>query len=124
MRCARPTTDLRRLRRFYEEAVGLSVLWTFVDHDGYDGVVFGVPDERAQLELVHSPHDTIARPSVEDALVLYCDRASADAMVERVRESGVEEVPVDALDLNPYWPANGAVTFVDRDGYRLIVAIE
>lgn len=35
MRCARPTTDLRRLRRFYEEAVGLSVLWTFVDHDGY-----------------------------------------------------------------------------------------
>lgn len=123
MRFARPTLELQQLRRFYEETVGLPVLWSFVDHDGYDGVVFGVPDERAQLELVTAPHEITPRPSAEDALVLYCDRASADAIVARVQESGVEAVQRNADDLNPYWPANGAVTFVDPDGYRLIVAV-
>ena len=101
----------------------MPVLWSFVDHDGYDGVVFGVPDERAQLELVATPHATIPRPSVEDALVLYCDRASAEATVARLRASGAVPVLDDAEDLNPYWPMTGAVTFVDPDGYRLIVAV-
>jgi catechol 2,3-dioxygenase-like lactoylglutathione lyase family enzyme len=56
MPVARPARDLERIRSFYEHVVGLPVLWSFVDHDGFDGVIFGVPDERAQLELVRSPH--------------------------------------------------------------------
>jgi hypothetical protein len=58
MRVARPTQDLERVRSFYEHVIGLPVLWSFVDHDGFDGVIFGVPDERAQLELVRSPTAT------------------------------------------------------------------
>lgn len=27
------------------------MLAEFADHNGYDGVIFGVPDERAQLEI-------------------------------------------------------------------------
>jgi hypothetical protein len=123
MRCTRPTIQLQPMRRFYEELVGLPVLWSFIDHAGYDGVVFGVPDERAQLELVSTHHEITPRPSVEDVLVLYCEPGAAAATVSRLRDANVEAVPDDSDDLNPYWPAQGAVTFVDPDGYRLIVAV-
>lgn len=32
------------------------------------------------------------------------------------------EVRGDDPDLNPYWPRSGAMTFVDPDGYRLIIS--
>lgn len=123
MRVARPTTDLGRIREFYEEGVGLEVLWSFVDHDGFDGVIFGFGDERAQLELVRTPHGTAPRPTPEDVLVLYCATASeAESLAARLRSRGVPVVAADDPELNPYWPHNGAVTFVDPDGYRLIIA--
>lgn len=121
MRTARPTTDLRRATEFYSDVVGLPILGSFVDHDGFDGVIFGVPDESAQLELVRSPHDVAPTPTPEDALVLYCDREAADDLVSRLRAAGTLEVRSDDTGLNPFWPRNGAVTFVDPDGFRLIV---
>ena len=51
---ARPTADLTTSRDFYTRVLGLSVLWSFEDHDGFDGVILGLPDERAQLELISS----------------------------------------------------------------------
>jgi hypothetical protein len=38
-RTARPTSDVAASRRFYEELVGLPVLFAFEDHDGFDGVI-------------------------------------------------------------------------------------
>jgi len=123
MRVARPTADLDRIRSFYEHVVGLPVLWSFADHDGFDGVIFGLPDTGAQLELVRSPHGDVPVPTNEDALVLY--HAPADSgvdLVDRLRRSETVEIPTDDPMLNPYWPRNGARCFVDPDGYRLIVA--
>lgn len=122
VRVARPTTDLPRIRAFYELVVGLSVLWSFTDHDGFDGVIFGLPDEGIQLELVRSPHGDVPAPSNEDVLVLYvaAGRWSAE-LVDRLREAGTIEIQAGDRSLNPYWPANGAVCFADPDGYRLIV---
>ena len=122
MRVARPTTQLEHIREFYEIGVELPVLWTFQDHDGFDGVIFGVPDERAQLELVATPHRTEPGPTAEDVLVLYLAGEDHAALVERLRARGTTEVPVDDPDLNPYWPANGAITFVDPDGFRLVIS--
>jgi catechol 2,3-dioxygenase-like lactoylglutathione lyase family enzyme len=122
MRVARPTAQLDRVREFYETVVGLPVLWAFEDHDGFDGVIFGVPDERAQLELVTTPHATRPEPTAEDALVLYLAADELDALVERLRTHATAEVAADDAELNPYWPNNGAVTFVDPDGYRLIIS--
>jgi hypothetical protein len=122
MRVARPTRDLDRIRSFYEHVVGLPVLWSFVDHDGFDGVIFGVPDERAQLELVRSPHGDAPSPSREDALVLYGNGATAAAdIVGRLERAAAVEVTADDPTLNPYWPREGARCFIDPDGYRLIV---
>jgi catechol 2,3-dioxygenase-like lactoylglutathione lyase family enzyme len=122
MRVARPTADLDRIRSFYEHVVGLPVLWSFVDHDGFDGAIFGLPDERAQLEIVRSPHGDVPAPTNEDVLVLYqSDTSAADDLVARLRRAGAVEVSDDPT-LNPYWPRHGARTFSDPDGYRLIVA--
>ena len=125
MRVARPTTDLARIRAFYEDAVGLSVLWTFEDHDGFDGVIFAIHGELAQLEIVQTPHGTAPRPTAEDVLVLYLASPSTVAeMGDRLLAHGATAVPDDDAALNPYWPANGAVTFVDPDGYRLVISPE
>jgi catechol 2,3-dioxygenase-like lactoylglutathione lyase family enzyme len=122
MRVARPTADLDRIRSFYEHVVGLPLLWSFVDHDGFDGAIFGLPDERAQLEIVRSPHGDVPTPTNEDVLVLYqSDTSAADDLVARLRRAGAVEVSNDPT-LNPYWPRHGARTFSDPDGYRLIVA--
>jgi catechol 2,3-dioxygenase-like lactoylglutathione lyase family enzyme len=122
MRVARPTADLDRIRSFYEHVVGLPLLWSFVDHDGFDGAIFGLPDERAQLEIVRSPHGDVPAPTNEDVLVLYqSDTSAADDLVARLRRAGAVEVSNDPT-LNPYWPRHGARTFSDPDGYRLIVA--
>lgn len=125
VRVARPTTDLVRIREFYEHRVGLSVIASFVDHDGFDGVIFGLGDNGTQLELVQTPNRTAPRPTPEDVLVLYCATTSdASSLVAQLRSTGVSEVADDDPTLNPYWPANGAVNFVDPDGYGLIVACD
>src|SRR4029450_5523011 len=70
---ARPTRDLERATCFYRLLV-LPVIASFEDHDGYSGVVFGVPDASRQLELVLHEGEVPA-PTREDQLVLYLGSA-------------------------------------------------
>jgi catechol 2,3-dioxygenase-like lactoylglutathione lyase family enzyme len=123
-RVARPTAELAASRRFYEDLVGLPVLFAFEDHDGFDGVIFGLPDDRSQLEVVQAPDvDIVPRPSAEDQLVLYYDREPArDEVVMRLAGGGFPALSPDDDTLNPYWSKVGAVVVVDPDGYRLVLA--
>lgn len=123
-RVARPAVDLAASRRFYEDLVGLPVLFAFEDHDGFDGVIFGVPDERSQLELVRAPDvDITPRPSHEDQLVLYYDsEPSRDAVLMRLASAGFSALAPYDETLNPYWAKVGASVVVDPDGYRLVLA--
>ena len=43
VRVARPTDRLVELTRFYGDVLGLTELFRFEDHAGYDGVLFGLP---------------------------------------------------------------------------------
>jgi catechol 2,3-dioxygenase-like lactoylglutathione lyase family enzyme len=120
VRVARPTRDLGRALAFYRDAVGLEVVSSFDGHDGYSGAILGVPDEAVQLELVH--HEAVVpSPSGEDQLVLYL--GSAQAVADRaasIRAAGYDPEP----PTNPYWEREGAVAFVDPDGYWLILSPE
>ena len=123
MRVTRPTSDVQRIRRFYEIVVGLPVIWSFDDHAGYDGVIFETHDNHSQLELVCAPHRITPRPTAEDAMVLYIDDPMAlTAVVARLRSDNTTEIDPENPELNPYWPQNGALTFVDPDGYRLVIS--
>jgi hypothetical protein len=43
LRVGRPTDQLEEVMRFYTEWLGLSRLDAFEDHEGFDGVMLGVP---------------------------------------------------------------------------------
>jgi catechol 2,3-dioxygenase-like lactoylglutathione lyase family enzyme len=119
-RFARPTARLEACARFYRDVVGLEVLAEFTGHDGYDGIVLGLPDRSAQLELTRrAGGPALPDPTPEHQLVLYLGDEEAVARVEgRLRGHGLEPVPAE----NPYWSRRGAVAFTDPDGWVVILA--
>jgi catechol 2,3-dioxygenase-like lactoylglutathione lyase family enzyme len=120
VRMARPTRDLGRALAFYRDAVGLPVLSSCDDHDGYSGAILGVETMDVQLELVF--HAAVEpSPTGEDQLVLYLGSPSAVAdRAASIRAAGYEA----RAPSNPYWTREGAVAFVDPDGYWLILSPE
>lgn len=117
-RTAWQTERLEECVRFYHELVGLPILGRFEDHAGYDGVILGLPDSRAQLELTTHRLGSPASPSApDDLLVLYLDdRGAAEAIALRCRDAGLEEVAPD----NPYWDGRAAL-LRDPDGRTLVL---
>jgi hypothetical protein len=117
VRVARPTRDLEATAAFYG-LMELPVLATFDRHDGYSGVVFGLPDAARQLELVFA-HGETPSPTFEDQLVLYLGSAErVEEAAARIRAGGFES----RIAPNPYWARCGAVCFVDPDGYWLVLS--
>jgi catechol 2,3-dioxygenase-like lactoylglutathione lyase family enzyme len=117
LRVARPTDDIEALLPFYQRGVGLTVLYRFQDHEGFDGVMLGHEDAPWHLEFTHTRAHTAGRaPTRDNLLVFYLpDVAEWNVAVERMRSAGFE--PVEAF--NPYWDRDG-LTFEDPDGYRLV----
>ncbi len=99
---------------FYRDGLDLPEIGRFSGHDGYDGVMLGVPGTGAHLEFTATGHIRPPVAHVEDLLVLY---VGSQAEVERlVRQSGAEPVP----SANPYWDRFG-VTLTDPDGFRVVL---
>ena len=69
IRVARPTRDLERVSAFYRDAVGLRVLSSFADHEGYSGVILGIPDAAHQLELVR--HAEVDRTTLSSGVLTH-----------------------------------------------------
>jgi len=116
VRLARPARDLTRSTRFYRDLIGLHPVGGFENHDGYDGVFFALPGG-AELELTAGPAQP--EPSTdEDLLILYVRTwAEVEAIGARLTAAGVTGIP----NRNPYWNRSG-LTFLDPDGYRLVIA--
>jgi catechol 2,3-dioxygenase-like lactoylglutathione lyase family enzyme len=118
LRVARPSDDLEALRRFYEQGLGLAVLYRFEDHDGFDGIMLGRPGAPYHFEFTRARGHRAGRaPTQDNLLVFYLpDEAEWEAVVERMQRAGFAPVPA----FNPYWDRNG-VTFEDPDGYRIVL---
>src|SRR5215470_15396147 len=118
VRVARPTRDLDAAAAFYGDLLGLPVLGSFEDHDGFSGLILGLPDASRQLELVAAP-DAAPTPTAEDQLVLYLGSSErVEQAAARIRAAGHEP----SSSPNPYWANVGAVCFVDPDGYWLVLS--
>ncbi len=118
LRVARASADLAAARRFYVDALGLTVFGAFADHDGFDGLIVGLPGAVWHLELVCERGAAVMRPSPEDLLVLYePDAVRHSAWVAGMRHHGFDPVPAR----NPYWNRHGC-SFEDADGYRIVLA--
>ncbi len=119
-RAARPSDRLATLKPFYVDALGCTLVAEFNDHDGFDGLIVGDPNGHWQVEFLHQ-HGRAAAPvpSLEHLLVFYVDsREQLQARAAAMDAAGHAR----AAPNNPYWAQHGA-TFVDPDGYHVIIAV-
>ena len=118
LRVARPTDHLDEVVRFYAAGVGLTLLASFEDHDGFDGVMLGVPGAAYHLEFTRRRGHVAGRaPTADNLLVFYLpDEPQWRATINRMLSTGYQPVP----SLNPYWDRSGR-TFEDPDGYRVVL---
>ena len=118
LRVARPTRHVADVVAFYRDAVGLPVLASWNDHDGFDGCVLALGDASRQLELLHHS-DVAPSPTTEDQLVLYLGSPEAvTALAGPITAAGHQP----RSSPNPYWQQDGATCFVDPDGYWLVLS--
>lgn len=118
IRIARPTDHLDEVVTFYRDGLGFEVLGSFEDHDGFDGVMLGPPDEQVHFEFTRQRGHSVGRAPTQDHLITFYlpDRDSWQEAVTRLRAQGYEPV----LSYNPYWDQQG-LTFEDPDGYRVVL---
>jgi len=106
----------------YVEGLGLSVLGEFSDHDGFDGVILGLPNELYHVEFTSkADHAVGTAPSEDHLLVFYLEDEDEDEdewkqRCTRMRSADFLEVKA----FNPYWDVRGK-TFEDVDGYRVVI---
>ncbi|UII57875.1 VOC family protein [Cytobacillus spongiae] len=117
-RIARPTNQLDRLVHFYTEGLGLEKIGEFRQHDGYDGVMVGLPGTSYHLEFTQSEEEIqLPAPTKEHLLVFYIPNSfEQQRIVNKLQQMGYEEVEPE----NPYWE-RGGVTVEDPDGWRMVL---
>lgn len=117
-RVARPTDQLDKVVEFYTKGLGLKVIGSFNEHDGYDGVMLGLPGFGYHLEFTqHKDGSPCPAPTEDNLLVFYIpDKGARDRIAGNLEEMG--HLPVEPE--NPYWGRSG-ITFEDPDGWRVVL---
>ncbi|KQL50851.1 hypothetical protein AN964_24890 [Heyndrickxia shackletonii] len=117
-RIARPTNQMEKIIEFYGKGLGLQKVGEFQKHEGYEGVMFGIPDKSYHLEFTqHESGKPIPHPPEDQLLVFYiADTFMWNEMAERLLRMGYRQVPSE----NPYWD-RGGITIEDPDGYRVVL---
>ena len=118
LRVARPTDHFDDVLRFYTEGLGLTVLGSFEDHDGFDGVILGLARAPYHLEFTRKRGHIAGRAPTEDNLLVFYlpEKHLWQAAVDRMSAAGYESVH----SYNPYWDRVGR-TYEDPDGYRVVL---
>jgi catechol 2,3-dioxygenase-like lactoylglutathione lyase family enzyme len=102
----------------YRDGLGLRVVGSFEDHDGFSGVMLGAPGLNYHFEFTHcAAHPVAATPTAEDLAVFYIPDG---AEWERVSASMLAAGFTAVTSFNPYWDVRGR-TFEDHDGYRVVL---
>jgi catechol 2,3-dioxygenase-like lactoylglutathione lyase family enzyme len=117
-RFARHTNDLEQLNSFYVKTLGMEILGSFQNHNGYDGVFIGKPNKNWHLEFTKSDEIIHFNFGDEDILVFYpSTRLEYDSILERINNSSIKIIKAK----NPYWNENGKM-FHDPDGYKIVIS--
>ena len=116
VRIAHPTRSIEAVRTFYSD-LGLTEIAQFDMHEGFSGVVFGLPDARHQLEFTHQAGQELPTWSEETLLVFYVP--SKEVYLQTVE--ALKSRPTTIVkSCNPYWE-RGGTTFLDPDGRRVVL---
>jgi catechol 2,3-dioxygenase-like lactoylglutathione lyase family enzyme len=118
LRVARPTDRLAEVVRFYKDGLGLQILDRFEDHQGFSGVMMGIPRASYHLEFTSQQGHLVGCAPTQDHLIVFYlpDRQEWECAIDRLKAIGSEPVK----SYNPYWDVSG-LTFEDPDGYRIVL---
>jgi catechol 2,3-dioxygenase-like lactoylglutathione lyase family enzyme len=118
LRIARPTDDLSEAIRFYRDGLGFELIDSFEDHQGFDGIMLGMPSLSYHLEFtLHRGYPVGKTQTQENLLVFYLpDQVAWQQRVNRMIKHGYQPVK----SYNPYWDLHGK-TFEDTAGYRVVL---
>ncbi len=117
-RIARPTDQLDEIKKFYGEGLGLKCVGGFENHDGYDGVMYGLPDVEYHLEFTqYIGGSPCPAPTKDNLLVFYIpNKNEIDEIKNRLQLMRYDEVEPE----NPYWLGK-SMTVEDPDGWRIVL---
>lgn len=117
-RFARHTNNLEPLKSFYTNILGLEILGGFENHNEYDGVFIGKPDENWHLEFTKSKELVVYNFGEEDILVFYPNsKLEYDLILDKIEQQNIQFIKPK----NPYWKENGKM-ILDPDGYRIVIS--
>lgn len=118
LRIARPTDRLQAIAQMYCRGLGFVRLGEFEDHQGFDGIILGHPQQAYHLEFTHHRGVQVGQaPTQDNLLVFYLpDREQWQEGGKQMLAAGFQRVQA----YNPYWDVNGQ-TFEDLDGYRVVL---
>lgn len=118
VRIARPTDKLSEVIQFYREGLGLKEIGSFKDHEGYSGIMLGMPDENCHLEFTEHNHGSPCQAPTKDNLIVFYFpfKKDRDQIVNKLARMGYKAVEPE----NPYWETKG-VTVEDPDGWRVVL---
>lgn len=117
VRIARATDNLEKILHFYRDGLGLNVIGSFQNHDGYSGLMLGLPERHYHLEFTEQADHTRPAPDRDDLLVLYIpDKQAIGRLVVRLGALGYYPV----APANPFWEDQG-VTIPDPDGFHVVL---
>jgi len=118
LRVARPTDNLVKIADMYRKGLDFHVLSSFRGHDGFDGIILGMPDSPYHLEFTSKAGHQVGRAPTEDNLLVFYlgDKTEYLNRCKKMISAGFVQVK----SFNPYWDQNGS-TFEDTDGYRVVI---
>jgi hypothetical protein len=78
LRVARPTDHLAALAAMYATGLDFTVLAQFHDHDGFDGIILGHPQQPSHLECTTQRGHHVGRaPTLDPAALLMVEAPMA-----------------------------------------------
>ncbi|STU76484.1 prolyl endopeptidase [Klebsiella pneumoniae subsp. ozaenae] len=118
MRIARPVSELDTTASMYCAGLGLELLGSFTDHEGFSGIMLGAPEAGWHLEFTHCRHHPVT-PRQAMKICWCCTIRSR----RHGRHSAQPWTPPDfcALRRLTLTGRSMASLFVDRDGYRTVL---
>lgn len=102
----------------YCRGLGLRVVGSFENHEGFDGVMLGIAGSSYHFEFTHCrTHPVAPAPTPEDLLVVYIPvEAEWKARCASMQAAGFTQV----TSFNPFWDIRGRA-YEDPDGYRIVL---
>ena len=98
-RCARHTNDLTSITDFYNGILGLEILFSFENHNGYDGTFLGKSGQSWHLEFTSSDAQAEHTFDAEDLLVFYpTNQDEYDQIIDRIESNGIKKL----VPANPF----------------------